>query len=151
MQSSCQLLSSSFCSSNSLPLDTRGQWALSHLRTFTHVVAFSWNNFPPIHQETNSRFRRRMHLFLKKMFYPFFRESVCACEWGRGREKRGQRRIRSALWVGSRETYRGLEPKNHQIMTWAEVRHSTDWATQVPQLRMHHKNNFLWGVIPILR
>ena len=28
----------------------------------------------------------------------------------------------------------GLEPTNHEIMTWAEVGSSIDWATQAPQL-----------------
>ena len=38
----------------------------------------------------------------------------------------------------------GLEPMNRGIMTQVEVRHSTDWATQVPHI-------FLKGYLFILR
>ena len=39
----------------------------------------------------------------------------------------------SKLWAVSTEPDMGLEPMNCEIMTWAEVGCSTDWATQVPQ------------------
>ena len=39
----------------------------------------------------------------------------------------------SRLWAVSTEPDAGLELMNHEIMTWAEVRCSIDWATQVPQ------------------
>ena len=39
----------------------------------------------------------------------------------------------SRLWVVSTEPDAGLEPMNREIMTWAEVGHSTDWATQAPR------------------
>ena len=38
----------------------------------------------------------------------------------------------SRLWVVSTEPDARLELTNHEIMTWAEVGHSTDWATQAP-------------------
>ena len=34
------------------------------------------------------------------------------------------------LWAVSTEPGAGLQPTNHEIMTWAEVGRSTDWATQ---------------------
>ena len=39
----------------------------------------------------------------------------------------------SRLWAVSPEPNVGLELTNREIMTWAEVRCSTDWATQAPQ------------------
>ena len=40
----------------------------------------------------------------------------------------------SRLWAVSTEPDVGLEPMNHEIMTWAEVGRLTNWATQVPKL-----------------
>ena len=38
----------------------------------------------------------------------------------------------SRLWAVSTDPDTGLELVNWEIMTWAKVRCSTDWATQVP-------------------
>ena len=38
----------------------------------------------------------------------------------------------SGLWAVSTEPYVGLELMSSEIMTWAEVRRSLDWATQAP-------------------
>ena len=38
----------------------------------------------------------------------------------------------SRLWAVITEPDTGLEPMNCEIMTWAKVRHVTDWATQAP-------------------
>ena len=40
----------------------------------------------------------------------------------------------SRLWAVSTEPNAGLKLTNREIMTWAEVRRSTYWATQAPQL-----------------
>ena len=40
--------------------------------------------------------------------------------------------VGSRLWAVSTERDVGLELMDHEIMTWAEVRRSTDWATQAP-------------------
>ena len=40
----------------------------------------------------------------------------------------------SRLWAVSTEPNVGLKLTDREIMTWAEVRHSTDWATQAPRL-----------------
>ena len=52
------------------------------------------------------------------------------CEQGRSRGRRGQR-IQSRLCADSREPMWGFEFMNGE-MTWAKVRCSTSWATQVP-------------------
>ena len=39
----------------------------------------------------------------------------------------------SRLWAVSTEPDAGLKLTSCEIITWAEVRRSTDWATQVPQ------------------
>ena len=39
----------------------------------------------------------------------------------------------SRLWAVSTEPDMGLEPTDREIMTWAGVGRSTDWATQAPQ------------------
>ena len=38
----------------------------------------------------------------------------------------------SSLWAVCTEPDAGLELTNHKIMTWAEVRRLTHWATQAP-------------------
>ena len=51
-----------------------------------------------------------------------------------GAEREGDTELEagSRLWSVSREPNVGLEPMNREIMTWAEVGHLTDWATQAP-------------------
>ena len=39
----------------------------------------------------------------------------------------------SRLQAVSTESKVGFQPMNHEIITWAEVRHLTDWATQCPK------------------
>ena len=39
----------------------------------------------------------------------------------------------SKLWAVSTEPDTGLEPTNHEIMTWTEVGRLTNWATRAPQ------------------
>ena len=39
----------------------------------------------------------------------------------------------SRLWAVSTEPDVGLKLTNREIMTWAEVTHLTDWATQAPR------------------
>ena len=52
---------------------------------------------------------------------------------GGGSEREGdtESKAGSKLWAVSTEPDVGFELVNHEIMTWAEVRHLTDWATQV--------------------
>ena len=54
---------------------------------------------------------------------------------GGGTEREGDTESEavSRLWAVSTELDVGLELMNWEIMTWAKVRRSTDWATQAPQ------------------
>ena len=58
---------------------------------------------------------------------------------GLGAERKGDTEAEagSRLWAISKEPDAGLELTSCEIMTWAEVGRSTDWATQAPQ----HKFN----------
>ena len=56
-----------------------------------------------------------------------------AGEGQRGREGDIESEAGSRLWAVSTEPYVGLELIYHEIMTWAEIGHLTDWATQAPQ------------------
>ena len=57
-------------------------------------------------------------------------------EQGRGRERHThthtESKAGSRIWAVSTEPNTGLEPTNCKTMTWAEVGHLTDWATQAP-------------------
>ena len=55
-------------------------------------------------------------------------------EQERGREREGDTEFKagSRLWAINIDPDAGLKPMNCEIMTRAEVRHLTDWATQVP-------------------
>ena len=53
---------------------------------------------------------------------------------GGGAEREGDTESEAAsrLWAISPEPDTGLELTNCEIVTWAEVGRSTDWATQAP-------------------
>ena len=73
-------------------------------------------------------------IFLKKiLMFLFIFETESEHKWGRGteRERKTESEADSRLWAVSTERDVGLELKNHDIMTWARVGPSTDWATQV--------------------
>ena len=54
-------------------------------------------------------------------------------EWrGADREGDTESEAGSRLWAVSTEPDVGLEPTNHEITTWVEVGHLTDWTTQAP-------------------
>ena len=57
-------------------------------------------------------------------------------EQGRGRQREGDTdsETGSRLWAVNTEADGGLEPLNQEIMTWAEVGHLTNRATQAPLL-----------------
>ena len=85
-------------------------------------------------------------IIFKKIFLMFI------CFWERERERQKQRQRQSLrgggeeregdieskagsrLWAVSTEPDVGLKLTECKIMTWAEVRALTDWATQVPRL-----------------
>ena len=55
------------------------------------------------------------------------------------REGETESEVGSRLWAVLTEPDLGLELTNYEIMTWAEVRPPTDWATQVPLISMYLK------------
>ena len=63
------------------------------------------------------------------------RERARASMRGGGAEREGdtESEAGSRLQVVSNEPDAGLELANREIMTWAQVRRSTDWATQAPR------------------
>ena len=52
---------------------------------------------------------------------------------GRGRERETESEAGSRFRAVITEPNAGLDLMNYKIMTWAEVRRPTDWATQVPR------------------
>ena len=50
-------------------------------------------------------------------------------------EGKWERKIPSRLHAVSAEPNAGLDPTNHEIMTWAEIKSQslTDWATHMPR------------------
>ena len=58
------------------------------------------------------------------------RESVSG--GGEEREWDTESEAGSRLWAVSTEPDAGFELTDRAIMTWVEVRHLTDWATQAP-------------------
>ena len=83
---------------------------------FSHVFYFSITSF------------KQFSLF-KNVLFIFERERVR--KRGRGVEREGTE-DRNRLCTVSSEPNVGLELSNCEITTWAEVKHSTNWATQVP-------------------
>ena len=70
------------------------------------------------------------------MFIHFWqreRESERESGGGAEREADTESEAGSRLWAVNTEPDVGLKLTNRDIMNWAEVRHLTDWATQVPQ------------------
>ena len=62
--------------------------------------------------------------------YSFLKEN--ASRGGAENERDTESEAGSRLWAVSTEPSTGLEPTNHEIVTWAEVGRLTNWATQVP-------------------
>ena len=68
---------------------------------------------------------------------------------GGGAEREGdtESEAGSWFWAVSIEPDAGLEPTNHDIMTWTEFGRLTDWATQAPQaLILKMLLNYSWKV-----
>ena len=65
--------------------------------------------------------------------YSFFeRQRQSVSRGGAEREGDTESEAGSRLWTDSTEPDAGLELTDCEIMTWAKVGRSTDWATQVP-------------------
>ena len=70
--------------------------------------------------------------FLYIIFNLFIFERQSTSGGGAEREWDTESEADSRIWAVTREPDVGLELTNREIMTWAEVRHLTDWATQAP-------------------
>ena len=74
-------------------------------------------------------------------FYSFLRERERERYWEREGERQRDRETESEagsrIWAVSTNPDAGLKLMNHELMTWAEVRRLTNWATQVPQMSFY--------------
>ena len=59
---------------------------------------------------------------------------------GGKREADTESEAASRLWAVSTESDAGFKPTNGEIMTWAEVGHSTEWTTQAPPEKIFFQN-----------
>ena len=77
---------------------------------------------------------RHILIFYYYFLHLFLRDRVRQSESGGGAEPEGdtESEAGSRLWAVSTEPDSGLKPTDREIMTWAEVRRSTNWATQAP-------------------
>ena len=74
------------------------------------------------------------HLFkIFLMFIYFSQRERDRARVGEGqRERETESEMGSRLWAVNTEPHSGLKLTDHEIMIWAEVSHSTDWATRAP-------------------
>ena len=79
---------------------------------------------------THSTWTVNLHFFFNA--YLFLRERKSTSGEGAGKEGDIESEAGSRLWAVSTEPDVGLEPTNCEIVTWAEVGRSTDWAPQAP-------------------
>ena len=70
-------------------------------------------------------------IFFSVFIYFWERRRVHAGMWQRERETQNPKQ--ALCWAVSTEPNVELEPVNWEMMTWAEVRRLTNWATQVSQ------------------
>ena len=83
-------------------------------------------------QEINPIWYIAYILFFLMFIYFWDRERQSMNRGGAEREGDTEPEMGSRLWAVSTEPDPGLQPTNHEIMTWAEVGRLTDWATQAP-------------------
>ena len=79
------------------------------------------------------------NLFLMLIYF-WKKERLSVSGGGAEREGDPESEAGSRLWAVSIEPDAGLELMNREIMTWAEVGHSTHWATKAP-----HSGDILSG------
>ena len=68
------------------------------------------------------------------------RDRAWVGEGQRERERDTESETGSGLWAISTEPHAGLKLTDLEIMTWAKVGRSTDWATQAPPRAFQNKN-----------
>ena len=76
----------------------------------------------------------------------FERERQSMSGGGAERETHTESEAGSRLWAVSMEPDMGLEIMNCEVMTWAEVRQSTDWATHVPLNQLYFLDSLILSV-----
>ena len=96
-------------------------------RTPGNCILYTYTLWIPGHRKWNGYLSTILFIYFLSLF--ILRDRDREREWGRGR-KRGRERIPSRLCTDSLDT--GLKLTNHEIMTWADIGHLTDWATQAP-------------------
>ena len=87
-------------------------------------------------------------IYFFKCFISFWqreRERERDREWAGERQREGDTESKAGcrLWAVNTEPDVGLELTDGETMTWAEVRHSTDWATQAPGVVVIFKTQIL--------
>ena len=105
----------------------------AHVYFHVHSLPFGKERGIPPHLKP-SKGAPKESLTLKKFFNVYF----CWEREGAGegqRERHTESKAGSRLWAVSTEPDAGLQLTNSKIMTWAEVRRSTNWATQAPLLK----------------
>ena len=85
------------------------------------------------------------YLYLKKFFFNIYlflrdRERQSMSKGGAEREGDTEFEAGCRLRAGSTEPDARPELTNREIMTWAEVRRSTDWTTQAPRNYLYFKD-----------
>ena len=68
--------------------------------------------------------------------YFWVRQSQNASGLGAEREETQNRKQAPVSELSAQSPARGSTSQSCEVMTWAEVRHSTDWATQAPPERL---------------
>ena len=114
----------------------RNHFLLPHSmwQNITYFSTFSWN-VPLDYSFPNwfSYFFYSQAVFFFNIFIYFWdRERQSMSGGGAEREGDIESEAGSRLWAISTEPDAGLELTDCEIVTWAEVGHLTDWATQAP-------------------
>ena len=88
-------------------------------------------------QDKENMLAHFIFFFIFLTFIYISRDSVS----GGGAEREGDTESveGSRLWTDSTEPDAGLKLTDREIMSWAEVRRLTDWATQVPLHTLNSK------------
>ena len=73
-----------------------------------------------------------LEFFLSLFIYHFWESTSWGEEEERDTHTHTESEAGSGLWAVSIDPNAGLEPTNHKIMAWADVRRFMDWAMQVP-------------------
>ena len=97
-----------------------------------------------------------LFLVLDLFYFLFFNVYLFLRERNRAQAGEGQKEREtqnpeagSSLWAVSTEPNTGLEPMNHEIMTWAKVRRLADWATQALLPFISDANNLCSFLHPV--